>query len=282
MKNFYSYILVFIFALAPAGAAFATPNYTGESEAPPSLEELQEIPRENILEIPENNLESALPYDIRFEAIKEAAVSYGARGGLAWRTYHIRLELDHRASYMDQVFDFNSLLIPAPSGLLIEPPVVSDAENAMIINGGGREAALADRVINITRNARIVSIGKSWRNYLEREWGDVTPPPDILRPNDKKERAKWREWVRQGWKQGIEQADEIFQFDLNQLVADYRGMVRYRMLLAQGMISPPYALQVYRGVTGGGNEMRVGDRAVEITGMPELVPSAEKWQPASR
>lgn len=255
---------------AADGNADATP--------PPRLQDLEQIPKENIYD----KAKGGLPFDIRADAVKEAAISYGARGGLAWRTYHIRKELDSRAPYMDKVFNFNQLLIPAPSGLLIEPPVVSEAENAMLINGGGREAAVADRVINITKNARIVSIGKSWRNYLEREWGEVTPPPDLLRPNNAEERKKWIAWVKEGWKQGVDQADEIFQMDLNQLVADYKGMVRYRMLLAQGMISPPYALQVYRGVTGGGNEMRVGDRAVEITGMPELVPSTEKWQPASR
>ncbi len=275
--RFLSFLTVF-FVLAQAGFSMASTS-SGESDEPPSLRSLQTIEKENKFVDGET---SALPFDIRKEAVKEAAISYGARGGLAWRTYHIRQELDHRASSMDKVFDFNSLLIPAPSGLLIEPPVVSEAENAMLINGGGREAALADRVINITKNARIVSIGKSWRNYLEREWGEVTPPPDILRPENAEEREKWEKWVKIGWKQGVDQADDIFQLDLNQLLADYRGMVRYRMLLTQGMISPPYALQVYRGVTGGGNEMRVGDRAVEITGMPELVPSAEKWQPASR
>jgi len=54
------------------------------------------------------------------------------------------------------------------------------------------------------------------------------------------------------------------------------------MLLAQGMISPPYALQVDRGITGGGDEMRIGDRAVQLTGVPELITGAKQWTPASR
>ena len=73
-----------------------------------------------------------------------------------------------------------------------------------------------------------------------------------------------------------------FEDDLNELTSDFRGMVRYRVLLAQGMISPPYALQVDRGITGGGNMMRVGDRAVQITGVPELITGSDQWQPANR
>jgi defect-in-organelle-trafficking protein DotC len=70
--------------------------------------------------------------------------------------------------------------------------------------------------------------------------------------------------------------------DLNKLLADYQGMVRYRNLLAQGMVSPPYAMQTDRGVTGGGNEMRVGDRALSITAPPSLKPQYNQWSPANR
>lgn len=249
-----------------------------EQEPPPYLYELEALPKLNTIV----DDESGLPFDIRLEATREAALSYGARGGLAYRTWEIREELEEKSGYMDKVFDFRQLLIPAPSGLLIEPPIISENVNAMIIDVGGREAAVADRVYNISRNARIVSTARSWRNYLEREWGEVTPPPDLLRPNDEIEREQWILWVNEGWEKGVDQANQIFEQDLNQLTAHYQGMVRYRMLLAQGMVSPPYALQVDRGITGGGSRMRVGDRAVEITGMPELMPGTDSWSPASR
>ena len=48
------------------------------------------------------------------------------------------------------------------------------------------------------------------------------------------------------------------------------------------IVSAPYALQVDRGVTGGGDEMRVGDRAVKITGPSQLKTEAYEWQPVSR
>jgi len=270
------FFLFLIFALVPY-QAFAQFSSLEEDPKPMELAELQGIKKENKFAS-----EDVMPLDIRLDALKEAALSYGARGGLAWRTYHIRRELEERARYLDKVFDFRQLLIPAASGLLIEPPIISEAQDAMLIDSDGLNAAVADRVFNIGRNARIVSAPRTWRAYLERQWGDVSMPPDILRPDNKEEREIWESLVAKGWKKGVEQADEIFQADLNKLVADYQGMIRYRTLLAQGMVSPPLALQVDRGVTGGGNEMRVGDRAVTITGLPELQPRYEKWQPANR
>jgi defect-in-organelle-trafficking protein DotC len=263
-----------------SGAPSFAANSIDEIAPPPSKEELRAIKKEKREKIDKEN--PGLPIDIRNDAVKESAMSYGARGGLNWRTFYIRKEMESRARYMDKVFDFRQLLIAAPSGLLIEPPVIGESIDAMIIDQGGQQAAVADRVYNIGRNARIVSAPRTWRIYLERQWGEVSPPPDILLPNNADEQKKWDDWFEKGWKAGVEQADEIFQADLNKLSSDYQGMVRYRTLLSQGMVSPPYALQVDRGVTGGGNEMRVGDRNVSITGLPELKTGTQEWLPANR
>lgn len=261
---------------SPASAA----NSIDEIPPPPTKEQLIAIKKEKREKAEDDK--SAMPIDIRNDAVRESALSYGARGGLNWRTYFIRQEVETRSQYLDKVYDFRQLLIAAPSGLLIEPPVIGESIDAMIIDGAGLEAAVADRYYNISRNARIVSTARTWRMYLERQWGEVSPPPDILLPESKEEQAKWDEWFDKGWKAGVEQAEEIFQADLNKLSSDYQGMVRYRTLLSQGMVSPPYALQVDRGVTGGGNEMRVGDRAVSITGLPALKTGTQEWSPANR
>ncbi|MGQ0527161.1 MAG: type IV secretion system DotC family protein [Alphaproteobacteria bacterium] len=253
-------------------------DYQREAGVPPDLNRLMALPKD-----PDAREEDGegLPFDIRRDALREAAISYGARGGLAWRTYKIRQELKTRERFLDKIYDFRQFLIPGPSGMMIEPPIITEAMNALLIESGGQSAAVSDRIYNIINNANIVSAPRNWRSYLEREWGTVEPPPDILRPETEEERLHWQNLVTQGWEEGVEQADEIFQDDLNVLTADFQGMIRYRSLLAQGMVSPPYALQVDRGVTGDGDEMRVGDRAVQITGKPRLITGTDQWQPAS-
>ncbi|MEM7650611.1 MAG: type IV secretion system DotC family protein [Pseudomonadota bacterium] len=259
------------------GTSSAFAQDTTLQAKPLSLYDLQTLEKENTVV-----QEDGLPLDIRLDALREAAVSFGARGGLAWRSFAIREELEDRARYLDKVFNFNQLLIAAPSGLLIEPPIISESVNSMLIEGDGQQAAVSDRIYNIINNARIVSTPRSWRNYLERDWGVAEPPPDILRPEDDEEREIWVDLVTRGWEEGVRQADEIFQDDLSILTADFEGMIRYRTLLAQGMVSQPYALQVDRGITGDGNEMRIGDRAVQITGVPELMTGSDQWKPANR
>ncbi len=270
----------FIFAFAILAIALLYPHSGGaqneELARPQTLNELKSL--EGSTE-PED---TGLPLDIRRDALKEAAISLGARGGLAWRSYAIRQELEQRGRYLDKVFDFRQLLIAAPSGLLIEPPIINESINDMLIESDGQQAAVSDRIYNIINNARIVSTPRSWRVYLERDWGTVEPPPDILRPQDDEERELWARLVEKGWNEGVRQANEIFQDDLNLLIADFEGMVRYRTLLTQGMVSQPFALQVDRGITGDGTQMRIGDRAIQITGVPELMTGSDEWQPASR
>ena len=265
-------VCFFVMAIIAFMPAFA-------QDAPLTLKDLQTI-EPDIAAIDEEG--EALPFDLRRDGMKEAALSYGARGGLAYRAFYIGRELEERAGYLDQTFNFRELLIPAPSGLLIEPPIISEAIDSMLIQNSGLEAAVSDRIFNISKNARIVSAPRTWRAYLERLYGEVEPPPDVLLPRNAEERKDWKRWVAIGFEEGVAQADEIFQADLNLLTADYQGMIRYRTLLSQGMVSPPYALQVDRGITGGGNEMRVGDRAVSITNLPELRPGYQAWKPANR
>lgn len=249
---------------------------------PPALEDLQYVEKSGN---EDNPVEEASDFavQIRRDAMKSAARSYGARGGLASRTKAIMDTLEESQTALDKTYDFRRLLITAPSNLLIEPPIISEALGAFNVSAMGDEAAVSDVIYNISRQARIVAAPRSWRQYLERDWDDViAPPPDLLLPETPKERELWAKWVSEGWNEGMLQADEIFQADLNRLVADFEGMVRYRMLLAEGKVSSPYAVHEDRGVTGGGNEMRIGDRAIRISGPAQLRNAEDTWNPANR
>lgn len=278
MHQLLSKILFIAFTLTLLSfPAFAAKEETSEEVLPPAdVTELKEAQAE-IKILPED-----LANEFREESQKEAALSYGARGGLSKRTYEIRQSLALEENLLDKVYDFRRLLIKAPSGLLIEPPIIDEAADSLIIDAMGQEAAVTDMIYNIDQPAKIVTAPRNWRTYLEREWGEVPPPPDVLLPQTFAERTNWRKWVQKGWDQGYKQAEEIFQTDLDRLVADFNGMIRYRILLSQNMVSKPYALHEDRGVTGGGKELRVGDRAVKITGQSELKAGAEQWQPADR
>ncbi len=252
---------------------------------PPEMTALQQIHKTHGSnpEIVDDLIDKEIAIDMRRDAQREAALSYGARGGLSKRNYQILERLTGYERVLDKVFDFRPLLVKAPSGLLIEPPIIKQSIDAMVITEGGAEAAVADQVLKINQQAKIVPTARNWRQYLVTAYEDeITPPPRVLWPKNAQEQGEWSMWVKQGWEAGFQQAEDSFEASLNQLVADYGGMVRYRLLLAEGKISQPYALHEDRGVTGGHNEMRVGDRALRITGPSQFLIGGELWKPADR
>lgn len=221
--------------------------------------------------------------NMRRDAMRNAALSYGARGGLARRNFEIMERLTDFEGTLDRVFDFRALLIKAPSGMLIEPPIIRESLDALAINTSGEEAAVADKILDISKQAQIVSAPRDWRQYLVHGWtASVPPPPRLLWPQNEQERKAWKQWINEGWAAGVLQADQMFEVNINQVLADYRGMVRYRMLLTQGMVSAPYTLQEDRGVTGSKTTMRVGDRALRITGPSQFLTGSGLWKPADR
>ena len=271
-------------AMLTCGATNAMADYNKQDTLPLVMIDLQKVHATFedtglIDEGLEGELDIAL--DIRRDAIKEAALSFGARGGQSRRNYELMEQIDGYEDILDRVFDFRQLLIKAPSGLMIEPPIIGEASDALLITGGGMEAAVTDKIYNINKDSNIVTTSRNWREYLVQTWDKVDPPPAILWPKDGKEQADWTKWIRQGWDAGYRLADDTFEAQLNSLTADFTGMVRYRLLLAQDMITAPFALHEDRGVTTTGSEMRVGDRAVRITGPSQFQPGAEHWIPAS-
>lgn len=252
---------------------------------PPLMEELQDVRKYAkdpglYDDFPTADLE----LDIRRDAMREAALSYGARGGLSARNFEMARKIEGYGPGLDKIYDFRQLLIRTHSGMMIEPPIVSESDNTLIVTKGGEEAAVADKFLHISKRAKIVTAPRDWRHYVIQPYGEVVPPPKILWPENEEEQANWDKWIKEGWDEGFKQADETFETNLNRLVADFQGMVRYRTLLAQGMITAPYAVHADRGVTGSqtGETMRVGDRALRITGPSKLLTGSEAWKPADR
>jgi len=262
-------------------------NPDGVQSAPPDVQALQAVAQYqasigNTNSLSDDPVSKEMGLDIRKQAQKEAALSYGARGGLAKRNYQIMERMKGFETVLDRVFDFRALLIKAPSGLLIEPPIIKESRDAIVVTDSGDEAAVADKVFDINKKAKIVTAPRDWRQYLVQSWSQVPPPPRVLWPKNAKEQADWDTWVATGWKAGTEQADQIFEANVNQLTADYNGMVRYKMLLAQDMISAPFVMHDDRGVAGNSSQMRVGDRAIKITGPSQFMTRADLWKPADQ
>ena len=197
----------------------------------------------------------------RADMVRTAALTYGAQGGLAGRSFAINQMLRRYQAQLDGTFDFRALVLAVGSGqTLMRPPIVTAAQMAFALGDNGQVARETSCIYQITREAQLASAPPNWRSYLVRIWANPHRPIDAVLPRTKQEAAYWNKWVAEGWAQGEKQAVEIYLSDLGRLERDIIGMARYRVLLRAKLVeSPKLAFQTKR-VDGGRDSLHVGDR----------------------
>ena len=105
----------------------------------------------------------------------------------------------------------------------------------------------------------------------------MTRPDRSVLPKTGAEKELWDQWVVRGWEKGQRLAEETFLSNKGRLQRDFTGMLRYKNLYAQGLVKKPILAKSYLGVTGGEDEMAVGDRIYEITEKAKLDPNTSRW-----
>ncbi len=218
----------------------------------------------------------------RADMVRTAALTYGAQGGLAGRSFALNEMLRRYQPQLDSAYDFHTLVLPVSSGqTLMRPPIVSAAQMAFALGDGGQVARETSCIYQITREAQLSSTPPNWRAYLVRSWSAPQRPTDGALPRTKQEVAYWNKWVAEGWAQGEKQAVEIYLSDLSRLERDIVGMARYRVLLRAGLVEQPKVAFQNQAVQGGRDSLHVGDQTIRITDQPGLQGNARRWRPGA-
>lgn len=211
----------------------------------------------------------------RVDALRDAAIAIGAQGGLAWRAERIDCVLRCQAKMLDKIYNFRALLLRDH----ILPPVLGEGRDPLNI-ANCETVRAADIMYRIITPPCFVSNPPNWRDYLWMHYEKPDTAVAGLLPKNRAEAAIWNCFVRQGWQKGIGQADLIFDANLERLNRDYHGMLLYRKLLAQHMVTAPFVSKADLGVTGDEKEMRINDRVLRITDTSRLNTNSSEWRAA--
>lgn len=210
---------------------------------------------------------------IREKALREAGQALGMQSALHYESTQINQILSATAPQLDQVFDFNQVMYQDN----VMPPVLDKASNLVNINPSGDTLRIAGITYNIVLPARFVTAPPTWRDYLWLSYPRPNFPDKSLLPENKKEQAVWQANVDLGWNEGMHQAVSIFKINLSVLVRDFNGMLLYKELLLQNMVSPYYVNHIESGITGDSKHMVVDDQLMQITAQPELLYQSQRW-----
>lgn len=213
----------------------------------------------------------------RGEAMRLAAVAFGAQAGLARRSWEIAGMLRGFERQLTRIYRFDQLVLRR-SGFQVLPPVLGETRQAFRLARTRTRAASAERVLRIVEAERIVSAVPHWRDFVVRRWRLAEPPAAVLFPRDGDEEARWRRWLAEGWRLGRRQAEDVFASDLDRLNRTFEGIVAWHRLREAAMVSAPVVLAERTGVSGGGRLMRIGEMVVHIADWAALNPRSEEWR----
>lgn len=210
---------------------------------------------------------------LRVKALQDTAMGLGAQGGLAAASKEINDRLMRDKWYLESVYNFNGMMLS--HGVI--SPVLEQGDNSLNL-ADPNTIRVADKTYKIVQQARFATTPPTWREYLWMTYNKPELPAHFLLPRTREESRIWSRAITLGWQKGLEQSVNIFQQNLARLKRDYQGMILYRKLLAQNMISAPFVSRTELGVTGDGTDMRINDQVLRITELPKLQTESKGWR----
>ena len=263
---------VWIYAAVLLGAAVAAAA-PAKDGPPPLLQDVLEAE-------PTEEFEGGFAEEKRREAMRAAALAFGAQSGLARRSWELVRIVEKNARQLDRVYRFRALTV-RKHGFTVVPPVLGETRDAVRLARDGQKAASAARVVRIVEAERLASAPPHWRDFLVRRWPPVEKPISVLFPRDEPEKAAWAAWVAEGWARGYRQADEVFAADLDRLNATFEGLARWGLMREARMVGAPEVEVSRAGVAGDGRAMRVRETLVRLGEPAELNLKAREWEAVS-
>ena len=212
---------------------------------------------------------------LRQSTIETTAITVGAQAGLKWRYDQINKILkDKYEGRLDSAINFRPFIfdevILAPSILVTKANENFESETRMV---------KSSIQFIVDREAKIVSVPPTYRDYLIREYPGPRQIHPVLKPKTDTEQQIWKKNILKGWEIGVKQANDVFTDGLAQMVRDLEGRVNYRKMVSLKMVSPAALKITKRGVTFNDRSMNVGETIYEITDLANYT-NLEEWRTA--
>ena len=210
----------------------------------------------------------------RAQALMDTATGIGLRAGLSWQLRNVDAAVGKLSRDLELIYNFNPLMIQQR----VVPPVITEARD-LYNQEGDFAVRLSGAYYKIERQARFASVSPNWREYLSFPKATVMQPGRMsLSPATDEEREIWREAVKSGWDQGVEQANIMLTQAMDRLNRDFGGMARFHRFVITGKISLPAIATEDIAVSRAPAVLAVDETLLRITTLPDFNSKIGEWQ----
>lgn len=210
----------------------------------------------------------------RGQAQRRAAFTLAVQTAVHWRYSQIDKTLKAHAPELNRVFDFRVLMLD--HGRVLPPVITASGPGSKFQSADAERSVIA--TYRIEQPAKLASTAPTWRTYLIHEYPVGDRPNAVLYPRNGKERTRWDDAARRGWKDGVALALRLYKGNLAQLQRDYVGMARFERLAEQGVVSIPLVAANQPRIAVEGKELAIGVRQIRLT-RGAAWQATHRWKP---
>jgi defect-in-organelle-trafficking protein DotC len=199
---------------------------------------------------------------LRLKSIRDAVYTVSLQTAVNDEYNKIEQQLEDDEFLVSEVFNFMTPFLLSEGKLM--PPIISEAQDSLNIVSN-TEASASLTTFTIERDARIVSRGLSWRDYLIIEDFPVQKISPLLKPKTEEEAQAWREAQQEGERDGKEQAYLLYTDNVARLTRDVAGSIRFHRLMKQNIITKPILAKGKTLSSVNGKTLSVGNTLYKLT-----------------
>ena len=213
---------------------------------------------------------------LRRDALRSAARAYGSQHGFQRRVWEINKVLEQHTATASTLFDFNRVVahLPGGNGIVI-PPVMAKTIDNQQLSDNASQLATSDMNLVLLRPGRLSVTTPTIFDYLVIPSQEPVIPEVSLLPNNGEEADMFSTWFNEGWQAGRHLARDEFSTRLQRLLDDYDGMMEYRRLVENGIMTRMVLTKSDFGTTVLDDTMRIGDKVVQVESEAEFRPDGD-------
>ena len=211
----------------------------------------------------------------RTNALVTTATGLGVKLGLTWQLTNINNAIKKDERSLDTAYDFGIYMIQDR----VVPPVITEMRD-VYTQDGDYTLRLSGAAYKIENQARFSSVSPTWRNYLTFPLPEVTQSSvaTLLKPRDESEATIWRTALKEGWYQGVEQANIMLEYGFDRMNRDLLGMMRFHTFVRQGKISMPAIAYERMDLALDGATLAIDEKLLRITTLSQFSESIQTWK----
>lgn len=218
---------------------------------PPELKNLQQIMTMTQSEFLDGDIKELRKKQVRSKIIESEAIRYASQLAFIQRLNHLIDQAQGYQQELDEIFDFHSIQQLATEQLenadelqslavLFLPPVLVKYSRVRSSNNQQLFYRNAQIEYQIKQPARLTEQLLDWRFFLTlRPFDELPSLAAGALPKNSEEQEIWKKAAQDGWRLGLQQANQVMQDRLQQLMLTHKGMLQYVILVDQNMVKPP-------------------------------------------